>query len=145
MTPRHSVLHIQGCQVCKLHHFKACYFGVLLTSILNFDISTSPPNDMHMLIPDQGAHTHIFLSPPLAQMAWCSITPKYRHVHKHNIYKFICMSTMNMKYLSCPSCIGCTLMHSNIQQVHKIYKREVHTFHKVMQDFPSKPGMCIHI
>ena len=76
----------------------------------------------------------------------CSIMPKHRHVHKHNIYKFICLSAMNLKYLLRTSCIGCAPIHYTIQQVHTIYKREVICFyHKVMHGRTRKPKMCIQL
>ena len=57
------------------------------------------------------------------------MTPKYRQVHKYNIYKFICLSAMRLKYLLRTSCIVCAPTHCDIQQVHTIYKREMHKFY----------------
>ena len=129
MTPPHGILHIQRWQVCKLHHFKTCYFGVLLTFMLNFDFSASPANAIPMLIVCQWAHTHIFFSlPPLNDMV-CSIIHNFRHVHKYTMYELICLSAMNLKYLLCISCIGCIPIQYGIQELQNVYKREVHTLY----------------
>ena len=132
--PWHDILHIQGWYVCVLHHFKACYFSSLLSSKLNYNCYASPAKDMPMLVPGQGVHTHIYLSPPLLSPPndmVCSITPKHKHVYKHNIYKLICLSAMNLKYLLGPSCIGCIPIHYHIQakivHANKTQTKKVHT------------------
>ena len=84
--------------------------------------------------------------PPPSNGMVCCVTPKYRHVPKYTIYKFICLSATNLKYLLHSSCIGCVPIHYDIEQVHTFYKREVICFyHKVMHDCTRKPKMCIQI
>ena len=66
--------------------------------------------------------------PPINDMT-CSKTSQHRHVHKTTIYKFIFLSAMNLKYLLRKSCIGCVPIHYDIQQVHTVFKREVHRYY----------------
>ena len=124
-----------------MHHFKACNFYVLLTLMLNFNRSDSPVNEMPMIILGQGSHAHIFLSPTLPNAIVCktsSIMPKYRHVHKYTIYKFIYLSAMNLKYVLRISCIGCVPIHYYIQHMYIVYTREVHTL------YVTKSCMTVH-
>ena len=71
--------------------------------------------------------------PPSPQMTCyaknASITPNHGHVYTFTIYKFVCLTTMNMKYLLRKSCTGCVRIYNDIQQEHKGYKREVHSFY----------------
>ena len=96
--------------------------------MLGFNCSAGPVNDMPILILGQGAHSHIFLSPPPPNGMVCSVTLKHRHVHTYTIYKFICLSPVNLKYSLRTGYIGCASIHYDIEQVHAVYKREVIRF-----------------
>ena len=68
---------------------------------------------------------------PPHDMVWgnYSTTFNHRHIYTYNIYKFICLTAMNMKYLLRTSYDGCLQIYNDIQQVHTGYRREVHIFY----------------
>ena len=82
--------------------------------------------------------------PPPNDMMY-SITPTHRHVHKHIIYKFICLSAMSLKYLLCTSCIGCKPIHYDIQIVFTVHKREVIHFSSQSCAWLSTQTKNVHI
>ena len=88
---------------------------------------------MSILGTGQRAHVCIFLSstiPPNDMVCPKSTTtPNHGHIYTYNIYKCVCLTVMNMKYLLRTSCTGCIQIFNDIQQVHTGYKREVHSFH----------------
>ena len=106
---------------------------VSLTFLFNLNVFASPSNSMPIHSPHQRAPACIFLSstiPPNDTVCHkSSITPKQRHIYTYNIYKFICLTAMNMKYSLRTSCTGYVPMYYDIQQVSTVYKREVHTFY----------------
>ena len=76
-----------------------------------------------------------------------STTPNHGHIYTYYIYKFICLTAMNMKYLLRTSCTEYVQIYNDIQPVHTGYKREVHSFYitKYWINFPREPKMCIQI
>ena len=99
----------------------------------------------------QRAPARTFLSPtsPPNNMACAksSTTPNHGHICTYNIYKFVCLIDMNMKYLVRTSCTGCVQIYNDIQQVHTYYKREVHSFYITESwiNVLRKPKISIHI
>ena len=146
MTPRHEILHIQVWYVCILYHFKACYFDLLLTSMLNFNCYASPATDTHMLIPGQGAHIHIFLSPPPLNDTVCSIIPKlctYTNIlfiiHLFGCYELEIFVVQKLYWVRTNALWYSTSAYS-------LQKRSTWDFyHKVIHDCPRKPKMYMQI
>ena len=81
--------------------------------------SASPENEMFILGSGQRSPAYIFLSPtiPPNDMV-CQIpstSPIHGHVETYNIYKFFCLTAINMKCLYCTSCTGWVQIYNDIQ------------------------------
>ena len=85
--------------------------------------------------------------PPSPQMAWYAqklpqhlIMGIYTYII---VTRFVCLTTMNMKYLLHTSCTGYVQIYHDIQQVHTGCKRELHSFDitKSWINFPQKKFM----
>ena len=97
------------------------------------------------LLPTSSCH------PLHLQMTWyapkASTTPNHGHIYTYNIYKFFCLTAMNMKYLLHTSCTRYVQIYHDIQQVHTGCKRELHSFDitKSWINFPKKKFMWINV
>ena len=89
----------------ELVTFKQASFQLMVSiaSMFTINVSASPVNDMSILGLGQRAPTRIFLSPTIPPHDMVcpksSTTPTHGHVYTYNIYMFVCLTAMNMKYL----------------------------------------------
>ena len=115
-----------------IRSFKSMLIYCSVNFHFQLQFSASKGNDMSILGTSQRAPACIFLTrtihPNDMACPKSSITPNHDYIYTYAIYKFVCMTAMNMKYLLCPSCTGCVQTYNDIQQVHAGYKREAHTF-----------------
>ena len=105
----------------------------LLTSTFNCIFMLAQKMTLHTLHRPQSTSHFIFLSPiiPPDEMVYpkSPTTPNHGYINTYIIYKFLCLTDINMKYVLHTSCTGCLQIYNDIQQVHTGYKREGHSFY----------------